>query len=101
MRRILVTSLVAAAIYAAITLLIVWVGMILEEVLFVPLVIYFGPFAYFLAVLTANRSAFPGVRNAALRWAALLSACAATSVVVWALVVIMGINFYLALGGRI
>ena len=100
MRRLLFTGAIAAGIYAVVAVLIVAAGRLVGELLWVPAVIYIGPALYFIGVAAVNRSAFGSIRNAALRWTALLGTCGAMTAVSTFLVFVIAVNVHLALGGR-
>lgn len=100
MRRLLFTGAIAAGIYAVVAVLIVAAGRLVGEPLWGPVVIYVGPVVYFIAVAAKNRSAFGNIRSAALRWAALLSACGVITAVSTFLVFVLAVNVHLRLGGQ-
>jgi hypothetical protein len=72
----------------------------LGGLLWVPAVICIGPALYFIGVAAVNRSAFVNIRNAALRWAALVGACGVMTAVSALLVFVLAVNVHLAFGGR-
>ncbi len=71
------------------------------ETVWVPAVVYVGPAVYFIALVAMNRSGFPAVRSATLRWAACVAACALVTALIAFLVFVLAVNVHLFLGGRL
>ena len=101
MRHMLFTSVIGAVIYAIVAFLVVLVSSGSDESLWAPLLIYVGPFAYFIAIASKNRFAFRRIESTALRWSAFLGACILMTGVFSFLVFVMAVNVHLALGGRL
>jgi hypothetical protein len=101
MRRLLLTASKAAGIYAVIAVLIVVGTRVTSDTIWVPAVVYVGPAAYFIALVTMNRSGFQTIQSATIRWVACVGTCIVLTAVSAFLVFVLGVNVHLLLGGHL